>query len=904
MKHLFSYIVFGFWIFNCAVVCAADTVALPDDFPGVGTRKILQEYYAEEDEDKKIDLKNQAVIMYEAAGYLYQKYTPEEIAEEDFIEVMRPFFPNYDDEQLEDRRHLLYTGIGAYKYGKQKYMDFVNKYLVPSTYKTVCSDADYDHPDEIAYVEVPEGEFVKVYNFKKFLTYSENPDERKAISKYEARKKDGNALEQFNDAMQKIEWKKVALYGIKYDNPLYSTNGVSPIQQTEAGAVRLVTDGAFIDGRRELKIGIMEMVNPEHFVLANNLSLRLRKPQIDLSQSQNIEPDYEIFYPVPLKSQLYPEAYKYTGTFMIMVSIRPTDPEKPIILRAGVDITECDYHLECSPQHFVFEQGLKPHGDELFGNGMENYFFRAQMVMPQPQTKHLTLKDFTVQKDTAGQSLFLEFDTSKSVNTFNVFMEETGADTTFKEPLVSLRDNKIFVRVEPSEKDAGRDLSNAEYIITANLNNKEFLRQTLVPQQPHLANMPTADFGFGFFVWAFIGGLLLNLMPCVLPLWAYKLLEMYALHKKSTEVIRAELKQILLGLGVVCAVVFVALLAVQTYCLPYVWGTQLQYMPYVMTMLFFGLVLIKILPYVVENTPRDKMRSLNYALGILGGAAAVSCGAPYLSEALTAAVNDRRIILCLTYVAVLCGFYLPFAVLMKIEAPQKLLNFLHRNKESVLKVTKFALYLAYAWYLLLIYWQTGFIFASKIFVATLAVWFVTDIFLKFLQYLNDVHDESITLHYIERVRCGSYAVIVALSLVCVIIASVSAIHRQNKNRQLNAAGTVDTVSIEDINREIEEGNAVLVTVETDWCFMCRLNEMMVFNQPNFNKWEQQYHLKHIRVNQAAFDTDITDYMKRYTGSVSVPFYVLYTPIIRSGVVLPSRPTVESMDRLLIYNKKD
>ncbi len=902
MKHLFSYIVFVFLIFNAVVANAADKYALPEDFMGTGTRAILQDYYDDEDSNK-ISLINQSVMMYEVGSYLYNKYTLEEIAEESFIEKLRPFFPMYNDEQLDSRRKLLYNGIEVYNYGKQKYTDIVGKYLVPHTLKTVRSDSEYDHPGEVPYMEAPEGEYIKVYNFKKFLSYSDNQDERAAIQKYEAQKNKDNVLEQFNDAMQKIEWKKVALYGIKYDNPLYSSNGITPPQKTEAGAIRLVTNGAFINGRDELEAGITAVVRPEMFVLANNLSLNLRKPQINLSQSQNIAPDYQIVYPVPLHSQVYPAVYKYTGNFMIMFKVRPIDIEKPILLRVETDMTECDYQLHCSPQHFSFEQVLEPKGDELFGNGMENYFFRIQASMPQSNLKHLTLNEFTVQKEQTKQSLFLEFESRKSVNTFNVFIEENEANTTFKKPLISLRDNKIFVRVEPTEEYAKRDLSNAEYIITANLNDKYFLRRTLVPEVSHFATALTADFDFGFFIFAFIGGLLLNFMPCVFPLWAYKLQTMYALHKKQTQIIRTDLKQLLRGILCGTVAVFGLLLIAKNFYTPYIWGVQLQNMPFVMTMLFVGLMLIKILPYVFENISRENIRFFNYALGIFGCVAAASCGAPYVSETLTSAVNDSYLILGLAYVFVVCGFCLPFMILLKTNYPQNVLKFVYQNKSSVNVLIKFALYLAIAWYLLLIYWQTGFIYTAKIMIAVAVFWFFADIFLKFLQYLNGVHDERVTPRHIALFMRGCYVVIVVLSLMFIIIASVSATHRQIKHRRITAENTVNTVDFTQIEHEIEQGNAVLVTIETDWCFSCRLNEMLVFNQPNFKKWTQLYHLKHIRVNQAKIDTHIADYMKRYLGVVRVPFYVLYTPVVQNGIVLPNRPTVESMDRLLIYNKK-
>lgn len=897
MKHLFSYIVFCLLFFNTAH--AGNKYPLPEDFEGKETRPILQRLEADE-EDATLKLKDQMVITYEAAMYLYPKYSMQDIAQESFIKKIRPFFPTYTDEQLESRRTWLYAGAGMYEYGKQKYTEFLKKHLVPPTYKKVRSVNDYDHEDDVSYIEVPEGEYVKVYNFRKFLTYSDNLDERKAIAEFEAAQNKGDVLEQLNQAVQKIEWEKLPFYGIKYDNPLYSVNAISPLQYTKYGSIRLVANGEFIENRTEVEIALLATLPDNAFVLANTLNFNLRKPQIDLSQSQNIAPDYQILYPVPEHSALYPELYKYTGTFMILAKVKPIDPEKNIIIRAQTDITECDYNLDCAPQHYTLVQTIEPHGNDLFGNGMENYFFRAHATIPQAESKHLKLKEFSVQGDQEAEHLYLEFESNKSVDTFSVFIEETDGYTTFKEPLVSLRDNRIFVRLEPSEKFASRDLGNSEYIITADLNGKYFWRQTLVPKSSSDINVLTPNLGLGFFILAFIAGLLLNFMPCVLPIWAYKLLSMFRLHKKTQDVIHSDIKQMFAGVVMTSIAVFIFLVFTAAYFKPYIFGEHLQNQVFLMTILFGGMLLIQLLPYLISEALSDKMRYLNYVLGMVICFAAISCGAPYLSEVMTTAANTDIPTLCWSCLLILCGFCLPYVIGLKIKSMPHLLRFVHTQKRYVHILIRYALYFSYIWYILHIYWQTGFIYTLKVAIASVIFWLVINITIKFLQYLDGVLDEDISEKDVQKIKCGTYVFMTLMTFGFILIASISGAHRQAKE-QLRNSEQAAVINQEEIAQELQQKHSVLVAVETDWCLRCRLNNILTFNSSNLQKWAKQHHLKYIHINPTK-SADTINYLKRFNGRVDIPSYVLYTPIIQNGIILPSQPNLETIERILIHNQ--
>lgn len=900
MKHLFWYIVFVFSIFNSVV--HAQPLILPDDFEGPATKQILQIY---KEDEEHLRLGDRISIIWEVGEYLFDKYSPEEMQQEDFIEKLRPFFPKDDDATLESRRKLLYNGYNIYKYIKQKYAELVNKYLVPHSFKKVRSAADYDHSDEVPYIKTKDGEYAKVYNFKKFLTYSKNNDERTAIIEFEkAQTKEVSWSDKFNQAAQKIEWKKLSLYGIKYENPLYSHNGISEIKQTKFGSMRLVAKDSYIKNQQELVFALQGFIESDKFVLANSISPFLKKVQVSLDNSQNIADDYQIIYPLPLKSVIFPEIHKYTNEYIILLKIKPLDMQKSVILRANVWINECDYQLQCESQKLEFEQQLEPTGEELFGNGMSNYLSRAEASAPREYIKQLQLINFAIEQDpeTKKQSLFIEFASDKEIDKFDVFAEEVDGYTTFKAPLVSLRNNKITVRFEPTDDYVGADLSNSEFILTANLNNRYFWRQTLVPTASvkHIKGVNKVK--IGNLLLALFCGFLFNLMPCVFLLLVHKINAMFRLHKKSTNIIRNDILQVLSGFGLGALIFGILMYIVRLKQIPYGWGMHLQNMPYLLTMLFGGMAIIMLLPQLIVLAGEEKQNKLfNWCFGVLLWVAAGICGAPYLSEIINLMIYTDIAGFILLTAAVALGFALPLLWLYSLSEPQKIISFMHYYKPAVKVIYNFALLLALLWLGMLIMWQTGILFLCKIMILLLILCFVLYIYIKFLQYLDGVHDEAISLRQINKIRYGSYIFMAVLWGVIIAVISTFAVKQQIHHLKQIDGETVATIDLAQINKETALRHSVLVRIEAHECFLCQMNDIMVFNKINLKKWKKYHNMQNIQVMYSGNNQDIRRFMQYYGYDLSLPFYVLYTPQIRQGIVLPQTLGVSDVERMFIHN---
>jgi thiol:disulfide interchange protein DsbD len=171
---------------------------------------------------------------------------------------------------------------------------------------------------------------------------------------------------------------------------------------------------------------------------------------------------------------------------------------------------------------------------------------------------------------------------------------------------------------------------------------------------------------------AFLGGLILNLMPCVLPILSIKILG-FASHGSDRASMRAH--GLLYGAGVVASFLAFAgvLAALQAAGSELGWGFQLQSPVFValLALLFLALALNLagafefsfVLPAAVQNL-RPKSEKLDaFLTGVLAVAVASPCTAPFMGAALGFALAGGPVEAIAVFGALGIGMALPYVAL-------------------------------------------------------------------------------------------------------------------------------------------------------------------------------------------------------------------------------------------------
>ena len=78
---------------------------------------------------------------------------------------------------------------------------------------------------------------------------------------------------------------------------------------------------------------------------------------------------------------------------------------------------------------------------------------------------------------------------------------------------------------------------------------------------------------------------------------------------------------------------------------------------------------------------------------------------------------------------------------------------------------------------------------------------------------------------------------------------------------------------------------------------CHYNKTFALNKYNLKNLETRYNLELIKVDWTNYNKEVLDFMEKY-GRKGLPFYILYTPIIREGVVLPEVFTNKELDKII------
>ena len=885
MKYLYSYIVFLFLLFNNSVA-SAQKVALPSDFEGAET--LAQVERVNTDERQELSFEQVSQIVMEIGSYFYNKYTIEDIFSDDFADEVRPFFPDDDESELESKIELLRFGVSVYVKAKEAYNDYVKKRLLPDVYRKVKSPSDYDHPDEVPYMEAEPGYFVKVNNFKKFLTYSDNKQERDAIDEFEHQKEDINsARNKIVKIVENAEWKKLFFYGSVYENPLASKEGVGEEQTSFDIKARLISQNTYIRGKKELYFGVKFNTAPYTFAVANNISPEIVKPQIDLSASENVEKS-EVLYPIPLNAGNYQYIHKYFGEFMIPIKVTVQDVNRPVIVRAKTKIFSCDNDLNCTPADFDLELTLQPDGEEVLANGYENYFNVTLAQMPAGDREHITLKKFVIDTDNENHQLLrLEFVSDKKINNFKIFVEADDEIVLFENTLISLQDKKVYVRLIPKDNRDTLDMADMKFTVSAVLNNRYYYRKTTMANITSDFDTDAVQLNLGLLLLAFLGGLILNFMPCVFPVISLKMMAFSKVKAKQRKQLKRDLQQTVAGIFSGFTLLILMLWGAKYLGYSLGWGMQFQNMGFLVVMTFVVISIIVALPVLNFNamTLPDLGKYSGFIIGNLAVLLATPCTGPYLATAVGFALSGGYSDILLMMYGVALGLSAPYLLILTLKQPE---TFFPKSGPWMHKLDIFMrimLYLTVAWFMLLIFEQTDIYFVLK-FGAIICVFVaVVSLVKKFLEYIDGVMDENIPQEAIIKIRRGCYTFMLAVFILCSWICTNMAQTGFKLNYEKNMQSRLTFIDKDLINKFLREGHPVLVEISADWCLTCQMNKFLLFTESNMENLKKSYDLEFLRVDWTNYNKEILEYMGKY-GRKGLPFYILYTPFIKEGMVLP------------------
>lgn len=378
-------------------------------------------------------------------------------------------------------------------------------------------------------------------------------------------------------------------------------------------------------------------------------------------------------------------------------------------------------------------------------------------------------------------------------------------------------------------------------------------------------------------VFAFVGGIVLNLMPCVFPILSIKVLALSAPGHSNHRMLRAE--GLAFGAGVIVTFVGLAalLLVLRAAGEQLGWGFQLQSPAVVasLAILFFVLALnlsgaFEFATLVPSSAAGWSARNpyVNAALsGVLAVVIASPCTAPFMGAALGFALAQPAALTLLVFVALGLGMALPFVLLTWFPGWRRMLPRPGAWMERLKQFLAFPLYATVAW----LVWVLGAQVDNDAVVRLL----VALVVLAFALWAWRAFRGGAGRAWSALGLAGFVAAIVVVAPLYGPAADKDAPTPQARTSMGAADAWVpySTVSLDDLKAGTKPA---FVDFTAAWCVTCQVNKRLVLNDAGIKDEFSKRGVKLVRADWTRRDPSITRALATF-GRQGVPVYVLYRP---------------------------
>ncbi|MGH8051110.1 MAG: protein-disulfide reductase DsbD family protein [Arenimonas sp.] len=390
------------------------------------------------------------------------------------------------------------------------------------------------------------------------------------------------------------------------------------------------------------------------------------------------------------------------------------------------------------------------------------------------------------------------------------------------------------------------------------------------------------------------GGLILNLMPCVLPVLSLKAL---SLVEGADNNGNARKKALWYTFGVMISFAIVGAIAIglRHAGLALGWGFQLQ-QPVVVAvlaliMLAVGLSLSGVFQIgagfagVGQKLTESSGYKGDFFTGVLAVVVASPCTAPMMGGALAFAFATSPLLAMSVFLALGLGLALPFLMIAYIPAFAKRLPKPGAWMETLKQVLAFPMYLTAAWLVSVLAAQRGSMGVLLILAGATAFAFA--------------------LWLWERMRYSEnkFARVFVLLGLFATAYTVFAIYKiQNAPTKQVSSETHAVYSAEALASLQKDNRQVFVNMTADWCITCKANEAAVFSRPAFKKLLEETNTVYMVGDYTNVDPEITKFLEQHEA-VGVPLYVVFSENNKSGKVLPTIMTTGIIEAALREEQK-
>ncbi|MBP9753252.1 MAG: thioredoxin family protein [Proteobacteria bacterium] len=427
---------------------------------------------------------------------------------------------------------------------------------------------------------------------------------------------------------------------------------------------------------------------------------------------------------------------------------------------------------------------------------------------------------------------------------------------------------------------------------------------------------------------AFLGGLILNLMPCVFPVLSLKILHIMDHVETKRGLIRHGFSYTL-GILSTFLTLFLAISILKSAGVSIGWGFQLQ-SPYFLLMLIIVFITLSLNLFGIfefaniddshhtMHADHSKVRT-SFLNGILVTVVATPCTAPFMGTALAVALSQSYMQSLIIFSSLSFGLALPFLILCFYPKGLQFLpkpgNWMKTFKEFLafpmlgaiiwllwiledLKPTYLLPTLCMIFSISFILWIYGKSQFSSNFITTriipLILFFTLFLYNSESVILKNIYYSVVilivgiyayTLFYIIRTNALKDVIKRIGEIIFAFMISFTFLPVIKSFDSTTEVIQAVPYSEDLIKKSLKNGKAIFINYTARWCITCQMNKINVLSNPKVKQAFKEKGILYVEADWTNRSGEISKSLKEYNRE-SIPLYVLKVPGAKKPIILP------------------
>ena len=663
--------------------------------------------------------------------------------------------------------------------------------------------------------------------------------------------------------------------------------------------LRLISVEDSVDEGDSLSLGLQFELEPGWKIYWRSPGDAGFPPTIDWSGSENLA-KATMKWPVPHRFSLFGlETFGYSDAVVLPIDVTLERPGEPLDLKAKVRYLVCEEI--CIPYDGELALRLETGPEEISAQALLIDRFQAQVPGDGAEVGLFLDSAFLIEGDEAP---LLEV-AARSTTPFEApdLLVEAPPGFTFGKPEVEFEDDgkRAILRLQSNRGPRAKGVVEGKRLTLTVTDGQRGLETEVISRyrgKAEVSGLWASLSGSSLLTMlglAVLGGLILNLMPCVLPVLSIKLLSVVSQGGRDRGKVRIGFLASAAGIIFSFLVLAGIALALKASGLVAGWGIQFQ-QPLFLTAMA---VVVTLFAYNLFGFFQIVLSGRLAALGLFGGGhgeqeqtigghfstgafatlLATPCSAPFLGTAVGFALSRGPVEILLIFTALGVGLALPYLVVAAVPSLATRLPKPGPWMVVLRRVLGFALLATALWLLSVLARQAG---------TTAAI-------------LTGVILLAMALPFLGR-RLLPAPVLTPLVAVVALFAFLVPVGFAAPAAERPAeplAGVWQAFDEARIASLVAEGNVVLVDVTAEWCITCLVNKRLVLDRDAVTSRLEGDKMLAMQADWTLPDDAISAYLARFER-YGIPFNAVYGPGSPEGETLPEILTIdrvlEALDR--------